>query len=83
MVTHKNHVYRLDWILFSAGKRMEETLSALFEATTETNVQAQYKYWRLGPSDDFTFVRFEPLPPKTTNDPYWLSIEEGNYYFAY
>ncbi len=80
---HKNHVYRPDWILFSAGSRMTEILKTLFKSTTETLHEGSYEYWRLGPSDDFTFVRFEALPPKTTQDPYWLSIEEGNFYFAY
>jgi hypothetical protein len=40
-------------------------------------------FWRTGMPDDPTFFRFEPLPPKTTNDPYWLSIEPDNFYWAY
>lgn len=81
---HKNGIYRLDWILLSAGSRMEQIFRQLFSFTHSLVLhQGCCDYWRLGPPDDFTFVRFEPVPALAKDDAYWLSIEAGNYYFAY
>lgn len=82
--THKNHVYRLDWVLLSAGKRMEEIFRKIFSLCSDWQLHGGCcDYWRVGSPDDFTFFRFEPLPQKTTSDPYWLSIEPDNFYWAY
>jgi hypothetical protein len=84
ITTHQNHVYRLDWVLLSAGNRMEQIFRKIFDATGALFFhQGCCDYWRTGPADDFTFFRFEPPLPKANNDPYWLSIEADNFYFAY
>jgi hypothetical protein len=83
-VLHKNHVYRLDWVLLSAGRQMQETITKVFTLTNSLELHGGCcDFWRTGPLDDLTFFRFEPLPPKSTNDLYWLSIEPDNFYWAY
>ncbi len=84
LAIHKNGIYRLDWILLSAGTRMQQIFRQLFSITQSLALhQGCCDYWRLGPPDDFTFIRFEPIPTIAKDDAYWLSIEAGNYYFAY
>ena len=84
LAIHKNGIYRLDWILLSAGTRMQHIFRQLFSITQSLALhQGCCDYWRLGPPDDFTFIRFEPIPAIAKDDAYWLSIEAGNYYFAY
>ncbi len=83
-MTHRNHIYRLDWILLSAGERMQQVFRKIFDITGSLFFhQGCCDYWRTGPGNDFTFFRFEPLLPKANSDLYWLSIETDNFYFAY
>ncbi len=85
LTLHPNHVFRFDWVLFSASPQIEAKMRKIFEII---NGWKQHEgccdFWRVGPSDDFCFFRFETQPIKKAkgkND--WLSIEPDGIYFAY
>ena len=81
---HPNHVFRFDWVLLSASPSGESRLRILFEII---NAWKQHEgccdFWRVGPSNDFCFFRFDPPPPKAKGKADWLSIEPDGIYFAY
>ena len=84
LARHRNSVYRLDWVLLSAGVRMQSIVRQVFALSdTWAMHTGPYDFWRTGSPDDFTFFRFEPVPKTAANDPYWLSIEPDNFYWAY
>jgi hypothetical protein len=79
---HPNHVFRFDWVLLSASPAIEAKVRTIFEMI---NAWKQHEgccdFWRVGPSNDFCFFRFDPPPPKAKAD--WLSVEADGIYFAY
>ncbi|MEP7234252.1 MAG: hypothetical protein ABI778_03045 [Ignavibacteriota bacterium] len=84
MRIHRNHVYRFDWVLLSAAEKIELQLRKIFEIIGARKLhQGCCDYWRIGPSDDFCFFRFEPPSKKAAGISNWLSIEPENIYFAY
>ena len=84
LTNHPNHVFRFDWMLLSASPVIEERFRKIFEIINARKLhQGCCDYWRLGPSDDFCFFRFEPPPKKTKGKTDWLSVEPDNLYFAY
>lgn len=81
---HRNHAFRMDWILLSASPVIETRIRKLFEITCALKQHGGCcDYWREGPPDDFCFFRFDPLPPKAKGKDNWLSIEPDGMYFAY
>lgn len=81
---HKNGVYRLDWILLSCGQRMKQVMERILTLTEANKAhQGCCDYWHMGSGNDFTLTRFEPIPLKVGNDPYWFSVEVDNFYWAY
>lgn len=81
---HPNHVFRFDWVLLSAGSAIEEKLRMLFDIVHARKLhEGCCDFWRLGPSNDFCFFRFEPTPPKAKGSKSWISVESENIYFAY
>jgi hypothetical protein len=84
LTRHPNHHFRFDWVLLSANPAIESRVRKIFEVI---NAWKQHEgccdFWRVGPSDDFCFFRFDPPPPKAKGKPNWLSIEPDGIYFAY
>jgi hypothetical protein len=84
LARHPNHVFRFDWILLTASSEVEARMRKVFEII---NGWKQHEgccdFWRVGPSDDFCFFRFEPLSKKSKIKSDWLSIEPDGMYFAY
>ena len=81
---HRNNVYRFDWVLLSAGSSTEKNLRKVFEVISTWKLhEGCCDFWRVGPSNDFCFFRFEPPIKKAKGISDWLSIEPDNIYFAY
>jgi hypothetical protein len=81
---HPNHVFRIDWMLLSADSSNHRNIRKVFEAVAALQLhQGCCDYFRVGPSDDFCFFRFDPLPQKAKGKNNWLSIETDGIYFAY
>ncbi|MEI8135326.1 MAG: hypothetical protein WCH46_09710 [bacterium] len=81
---HPNHVFRIDWVLLSASLENEIRLRQLFQVIGALKLhEGCCDFWRVGPSDDFCFFRFEPVPARAKGATQWLSIEAENIYFAY
>lgn len=81
---HSNNVFRFDWVLLSAGSIVEQKLRSFFNVIHARKLhEGCCDFWRLGPSNDFCFFRFEPLPPKAKGKKDWISVESENIYFAY
>ncbi len=84
LAIHPNHVFRFDWVILSAAGVIEKSLRTLFEICNALKLhEGCCDFWRLGPSNDFCFFRFDPPPPKAKGKPDWLSIEPDLIYFAY
>lgn len=81
---HPNHVFRFDWILLTASSEVESRMRTVFEITGGWKQhEGCCDFWRVGPSDDFCFFRFEPLSKKSKEKSNWLSIEPDGIYYAY
>jgi len=81
---HRNHVFRVDWLLLSACPLIETRVRKLFEITGALKQhEGCCDYWRVGLPVDFCFFRFDPLPQKAKGMLHWLSIEPDGMYFAY
>ncbi|MDP4219063.1 MAG: hypothetical protein Q8916_01560 [Bacteroidota bacterium] len=81
---HRNGVFRFDWVLLSAAPEVEARMRIVFDII---NGWKQHEgccdFWRVGPSNDFCFFRFDPPPKKAKASSDWLSIEPDAIYFAY
>jgi hypothetical protein len=82
---HPNHVFRFDWVLLSASSLVEARMRKVFEIIGGPKLhEGCCDFWRVGPSNDFCFFRFEQQPVKKARGKNnWLSIEPDAIYFAY
>ena len=80
---HPNHVFRFDWVLLSAGSDVEKKLRKVFDIM---NVRKLHEgccdFWRLGPSNDFCFFRFEPASSESKREKRLDLRRIGEYLFC-
>jgi len=84
LTIHANHVFRFDWVILSAGTAIEKSIRTLFDISRSLKFhEGCCDFWRVGPSNDFCFFRFDPPPIHAKGKPDWISIQPDLIYFAY
>jgi hypothetical protein len=84
LTKHPNHVFRFDWVLLTASPAIEARMRKIFAIVNAWKQHENYgDFWRVGPSDNFCFFRFDSLSPKGKEKNDWLSVETDGIYFAY